>query len=295
MSLLDIATSRPRRRSFASLTSHHGDPLVIPFIFSSVSTRLRVGYTRFTSYPNKGQAGHQGPVSEENKIRRLRCPRASRQYWHLASSHSLQHVQKRQKKNSLLSTLSRFQQSRHTPANTSNNQWGLPHAASAFSAPLGRGCAPKPCKTGLNLAFSEYFGLNGFLSNEGGRKPCAISCCACRQAHLLRPVRRQNPNPFKQNRGSINSAITNVMSFREPMSVSRRMTKNRVSWRMAQSFHPASRACHRMMTTAVHPAAAVLLERRAHRADHRLSKTGTVRGAFSAICALSSKMEASIC
>lgn len=122
------------RREVASLTPHAAHESAYPFISSVFSATFRPGYSQDTSYPNwgpnKGQAGSQGLVVNEKKIRRIRCPRASKSWSHSASQPSLQHVRRKLKKNTWLSTRHLSQLSRHTPANTSNSIWGQPQVAS---------------------------------------------------------------------------------------------------------------------------------------------------------------------
>lgn len=134
-----IAVGRCDEQKVASLTPQRMRSVAYPFISSQLSATVGLGYSQDTSYPNEGQAGQCRSVVNEKKIRRDRCPRASKHCWPLASLRSLQHVPKNRLTNLWSPIQSQFPWSQRAPGNTSNSNRGRVLSASGFSGSRDQG------------------------------------------------------------------------------------------------------------------------------------------------------------
>lgn len=112
-----IAKGQPSVRPIAALRPQHISLARYPYLFAAQSSNLRSRRIR----TDVGQAGSIGPVSNENKNWRNRCPRASNHCWRSAWLRLSRPVQTlRLWKNMSLSIPSPSRSNLHTLVSTSN-------------------------------------------------------------------------------------------------------------------------------------------------------------------------------
>lgn len=290
-----IGVAPRHRREVASLTPHDREPRAYPFISSAFSATFCLGYSQDTSFPiggpNKGQAGLNGLVVNEKKIRRIRCPRASKSWSHSASQRLLQPVRKSQKKNSWSQIQRRSPLSRHTPANTSNSFWGQSQTASKTTSFDLNHLVRSLENSHKKLDAAANFSLNWSIRNNEGEELCAYTSRPSPLCTLSQPAGHQNPKRSQQNPDTTNSAISNVTSSPAPTPVCLTMTKTHVSCQTVPLRRPVSFVRRQGVTmirmTAAHPevaAPAHLVRLDAHKRGLTTRPSGQSFGSEGASC-----------